>query len=286
MELEHDNLRAALEWSASNDLAKAIDLALALDNFWTSRDYNSEAVAWCQTILARAESRPDLAATRAELYADLGWSAIFSGNHKLARAAGEAGLSWPHRPLTKQRLCTCNQLSLLSAMYLADFPAAQQALQTSEALARELGCTDELAMILVLGGQIQFFAGGDIAQARANLAEAESLAINAGSKWATAAFIFGFARLAGMLGDVDKARSTIQAKRGSCAKKWATCALCIPAIANWRTFCAGMARSMRRWNSTKVSCPNGKNSVIARRWRTNWNASPSFSAKKISPIER
>ena len=51
MEVEHDNLRAALEWSASNDLAKAIDLALALDNFWTSRDYNSEAVAWCQTDL-------------------------------------------------------------------------------------------------------------------------------------------------------------------------------------------------------------------------------------------
>ena len=39
-------------------------------------------------------------------------------------------------------------------MYLGDFPAAQQALQAGEALAREMGYPDELAMILVLGGQI------------------------------------------------------------------------------------------------------------------------------------
>ena len=85
MEVEHDNLRAALEWSSSNDLAKAIELALALGSFWTSRDYNSEAVAWCQTILARAESLPDLAATRAELYVVLAQSAIFCGQPQARR---------------------------------------------------------------------------------------------------------------------------------------------------------------------------------------------------------
>ena len=44
MEVEHDNLRAALEWSSSNNLAKALELALALGNFWMLRDYNVEAV--------------------------------------------------------------------------------------------------------------------------------------------------------------------------------------------------------------------------------------------------
>lgn len=207
MEVEHDNLRAALEWSASNQVAEAIELALALDSFWTLRDYNSEAVAWCQTILSRAESLPNLAATRAQLYVALGWSAIFSGNHKLGRAAASAGLSLATPAADKGVIVRLQSVLSLASMYLGDYPAALQAQQSGEALAREMGYTDELAMILILGGQIRFFASGDIAQAKGYLAEAESLRIDAGSKWATPTFIFGFARLAGMLGDIEKARA-------------------------------------------------------------------------------
>jgi predicted ATPase len=207
MEMEHDNLRAALEWSASNNPAKAIDLALALDSFWTLRDYNSEAVAWCQTILDRAESLPDLATPRARLCVVLGWSAVFAGNIKHGRAAADAGLSLAKQAADKKVIVHLQIVALLSSLYLGDFPAAEQAMQSGEALARELGYTDELAIILVLSGQVRFFVSGDIAQAKAYLAEAESLAIKAGSQWATAAFIFGFARLAGMLGDIEKARA-------------------------------------------------------------------------------
>lgn len=207
MELEHDNLRAALDWSASNDPAKAIELALAVDSFWRLRDYNSEAVAWCQTILARAESMPDLAAPRAELYVVLGWSAVFSGNHEVGRAAAESGLRLVTPATDKKVIVRLNGLILLSCLYIGDFAAAEQALETGEALAREETYTNELAMILVLGGQLRYFASGDVAQAKANLAEAESLQIDTNSEWASAAFIFGFARLTGMLGDIEKARA-------------------------------------------------------------------------------
>lgn len=207
MELEHDNLRTALEWSASNHPVQAIDLALALDSFWTLRDYNSEAVTWCQTILTRTESLSDYAAMRARLDANLGWSAIFMGNHKLARAAAESGLKLAAQTSDKLVIVYLQTVILLSSMYLGDFPAAEQAAQVGGALAREMGYNDELVMILVLGGQTRFFAGGDIAQAKANLAEAESLRIQIGSQWANSAFIFGFARLSGMLGDVEKARA-------------------------------------------------------------------------------
>jgi len=207
MEVEHDNVRAALEWSASNNLGKALELARALDGFWTLRDYNNEAVAWCQTILARAESLPGLAATRAQLYAVLGWSAIFSGNLKLGRAAANAGLSLAQQAADKKVVVHLQIVDIISSMYLGDIPASQHTTQVSEALAREMGYTDELALILILRGQIRFFSGGDIAQAKAYLAEAEALTIDAGSQWATATFIFGFARLAGLLGDYEKARA-------------------------------------------------------------------------------
>jgi predicted ATPase/class 3 adenylate cyclase len=56
LELEHDNLRMALEWSASNHPDKALHLIITVGNFWVGRDYNMEARSWCQTILERGKS--------------------------------------------------------------------------------------------------------------------------------------------------------------------------------------------------------------------------------------
>jgi predicted ATPase/class 3 adenylate cyclase len=207
METEHDNLRAALEWSSSNNLAKAIELALALGNFWMLRDYNIEAVAWCQTILTRSEALPGLAATRAKLYGVLTQAAVFTGNHKLGHAAALTGLSLAQQGVDPRALVHLHSIAGLSAMYLGDFSAAQQALHDGETLARERGYTGELGMLLMLGAQIVFFADGDLTQAKAYVAQAESLTFDASANWATAMFTFGIARLSGLLGDVEKART-------------------------------------------------------------------------------
>ncbi len=206
MEVEHDNLRAALEWSSSNNLAKAIELALALGNFWMLRDYNVEAVSWCQTILTRSEALSGLATTRAQLYGVLAQAAVFSGNHKLGHAAAMTGLSLAKQGVDPRALVHLHSLTGLSAMYLGDFPAAQQALHDGEALARERGYTGELGMLLMLGAQIVFFADGDMTQAKAYVAQAASLTFDASADWSTSMFTFGIARLSGLLGDVEKAR--------------------------------------------------------------------------------
>jgi predicted ATPase/class 3 adenylate cyclase len=93
MEMEHDNLRAALEWSAASEIEKAIQLAIAMAGFWNLRDYNHEARAWCRKILERSESLPNLAAERAKIHGLLGWCSITIGDHKAGRAAAEAGVS-------------------------------------------------------------------------------------------------------------------------------------------------------------------------------------------------
>ena len=217
MEVEHDNLRAALEWSASNNVAKAIELAVALGDFWTSRDYNGEAVAWCQTILARAESLPSLVVARAKLYGVLGQAAIFLGNHKLARAATHAGVILAKQADNKRAIVHLQSLAALSSMYLGDLPAVQQSLYDGEALAREMGYHDELAVILIISAQTLYFAGGDMAQARAYLAESAALAAEPGGQLAPYWFMFASARLSGMLGDVEKAR--LQFRQGADAAR-------------------------------------------------------------------
>jgi predicted ATPase len=206
MEVEHDNLRTALEWASSKDLPKAIELALALGGFWGSRDYNIEAVAWCQTILAGSEPLTALAAPRARLYAVLAQTAIFAGNHKVARAAAAAGLVLANQAADKTALVRLNMLAGLSSMYLGDLPAAQLSAQAGEVLARQLGHTGELVWILILRAQTIFFVGGDMTQAKALSAEAESLSLKAGSEWLNGMMAFGLARLSGLLGEIEKAR--------------------------------------------------------------------------------
>ena len=207
MEVEHDNLRAALEWSSSNNLPKAIKLALSLGNFWMLRDYNVEAVFWCQTILTRSETLADLATARARLYGVLGQAATYTGNHKLGYSAATTGLNLVKQGADPRALADMYSIAGLSAMYLGDFAAAEQALRDGEKLAREQGYVGELGILLVLKAQSIFFSGGDQAQAKPYVVEAESLKFDASARWATSMFTFAIARLSGMLGNVEKSRA-------------------------------------------------------------------------------
>jgi predicted ATPase len=207
MELEHDNLRAALEWSSSNNLAKAVQLALVLGEFWTSRDFNTEAISWCQPILSRSQGLRELATSRSKLYAVLAQSAIYAGNHRLARSAAGEGLVLANRASDEPALVRLNSLAALASVYLGDLADAQQHLQTAEPLARETAQDGELIMILVLSAQVAFFSRGEVAKAKACLAEAESLSRKSGSQWNNAMIDFILARLSGLLGDVERARA-------------------------------------------------------------------------------
>ncbi len=206
MEVEQDNLRAALEWASSHELPKAIHLALVLGPFWTSRDYNTEAESWCQTILSRSEALSDLRGPRARLYAVLAQAAIYMGDHNVARPAADAGLALAEQAADKGALVRLYGLAGLANMYLGEFAASREALRVGEVLARERGETGELAMILVLTTQVIFFSGGDINETRRYAAEAENLAIHGDSQWSGLMLEFAFARLSGLMGNIEKAR--------------------------------------------------------------------------------
>lgn len=206
MEEEHDNLRTALEWASSHDLTKAVKLGLVAGDFWLSRDYNTEAEAWCQTILARSESLADLAGPRSRLHAVLAQAGIFMGHHAMARPAAEAGLPLAEQAGDSIARVRLYALTALACMYLGDLEASQKAARLGEALAREMDLKSELAMVLILSTQIGFFAGGDIEQTRAYAAEAEKLTTEGGAAWSNIMLGFAFARLTGLLGNLDKAR--------------------------------------------------------------------------------
>ena len=207
MEQEHDNLRAALEWAASEDPVRATNLIYIVGNFWVGRDYNTEARRWCQMILERGKSLSGMDGQRAKVYGILGWSSIGIGDHKIGRESAEAGLALAEKVNDKQTMGRLLGLLALASIFQGDFPATEKALEQAEHLARETGLTEQLATVLTTRAQLVFSGYRDLAQAKIYLDEAISLAASMQNEWATAMSLFGMARVAGGMGDLETARA-------------------------------------------------------------------------------
>jgi tetratricopeptide (TPR) repeat protein len=207
MESEHDNLRAALEWSAANYPDKALDLIYTVGNFWVGRDYNVEARGWCQTILERAKSLPDKEGGLAKVYGILGWSSIAIGDHKTGRDAAETGVALARKVNDTTTMGRLLGLLALACIFLGDFPAAENALVEAERIARQTGLMEQLATVFTTRAQLVFTGYGDLVQAKKYVDEAVSLGAKLQNDWAAAMSLFGMARVAGLMGDLDTARA-------------------------------------------------------------------------------
>jgi tetratricopeptide (TPR) repeat protein len=218
MEMEHDNLRAAFEWGRSNHPNKALQLAYALGGFWTVRDHISEACAWCQAILEKTKSISNVDVHRARVYAVLGWMSVTSGEHKAGRLAAEQAISLGKQTNDIATVTRAYGILALTSAFLGDFPTAQQAAAEGESLARQQGLRSELAFLLSIRGQMEYFSRVDLARAKAYLDEASRLAREEGFRWASSFLAIGMAHTAAFLGDLDSARAAF-AESGEIARR-------------------------------------------------------------------
>jgi predicted ATPase len=93
LQLEHDNLRAALGWSIKNDPELALRLAAGLAEFWRLRNYDSEGREWQARVLARTEAcARSLWRLRATVLTDAGRLALRQGDYRDATRLIEESL--------------------------------------------------------------------------------------------------------------------------------------------------------------------------------------------------
>jgi predicted ATPase/class 3 adenylate cyclase len=206
MEVEHDNLRAALEWGTSSDPGRALKLVYAVGGFLTTRDYYIESARWCRSILEHSASLSNVEGDRAKVYALLGWSSITTGEHKSGRAAAEEGVALARQGNDQRTLVLLLAVLALSCTFLGDFSTALNATLEGETIARAKGYQGELAMLLSGHAQLTFFMKQDLTQALAYLNESSALGREAGFRWVSSMSAFGAARIAGMTGDLKLAR--------------------------------------------------------------------------------
>jgi predicted ATPase/DNA-binding SARP family transcriptional activator len=98
LEVDHDNLRAALDWAVVHDTALSLRFAACLSEFWYVRGHFSEGRRWYRKILAAAASTPAGARAKATHAASrLAWRqgdvdsarALIEQSIALSRAAGD-----------------------------------------------------------------------------------------------------------------------------------------------------------------------------------------------------
>ena len=92
MELEHDNLRAALTWAIATPARAAIamELGLAIERFWSTRGHLTEARRWLDKILSLD---PAPTPVRADLLRHASDFASAQGEYNRAQAFEEEGLA-------------------------------------------------------------------------------------------------------------------------------------------------------------------------------------------------
>ncbi|MCI0645594.1 MAG: tetratricopeptide repeat protein, partial [Chloroflexi bacterium] len=174
LEIEHDNLRVALEWSLiSGEAEMGLRLAVALHPFWMPLGYYAEARAWLVRLLEMPGARaPTLLRARALSSAyGVTWRL---GDYDAARLFIEEGLEL--RRLLGDRQGLAWDLGSLANVIGAqgDHETAGRFWEESLSLAQEVGYKDALARALNGLGEIARTIG-DYTQAARRYAESLSL---------------------------------------------------------------------------------------------------------------
>jgi predicted ATPase/transcriptional regulator with XRE-family HTH domain len=181
LEEEHDNLRAALQWSLSrgegNDgVETGLRLVVALGEFWYVRGYLTEGRERLASALARAEGNGrELKSLRAWALLKMADLAFLQADYAPVRTALEEALSLFLEIDDKRGLAhTLNDLADMSREE-GNYDAATPLFEQSLSIFRELGDKHGTMYVLVLMSQAEMRRGFH-AQATAHLEEALGIA--------------------------------------------------------------------------------------------------------------
>jgi predicted ATPase/DNA-binding CsgD family transcriptional regulator len=173
---EHDNLRAAMQWSVEQEEGGqrrdiAWRLAGVLGPFWIDYGYVAEGQQFVERALARREGIAAEVVAKA-LHA-AGWLAVMQGEFRRAEALCLESLAFYRELRDPREIASVLERLGWIALWLGDAPRATTWLEESVALSREVGEKDRLAYaIFPLALTIHIHTGhGDAPRVRSLLDE-------------------------------------------------------------------------------------------------------------------
>ncbi len=156
VEAEHDNLRAALQWTLATEAPLALRLATALGYFWMIRGYYSEGRQWLE--VARAQDRQTTIMQAAALNA-LGNIVRMQGEYSAARTCFEQSIAMGEELANQRTIATA--LGSLANLISEQGDNNIASLMLQEALTIWQSLADEPKIASTLGriGTVAFYRG-------------------------------------------------------------------------------------------------------------------------------
>jgi non-specific serine/threonine protein kinase len=242
LEAEHDNLRAALQWSLTTESGEAaLRLSGALAWFWWCRGYLQEGRRWLARALASVAERSaartcalygaawlahhvhdlaaahELAAESLEIARDLAdraaeaWAlhimgriAYFENDPARARACGERSLALAESLGDRGLIAWALHLLGLAAYIAADYPTAREYYTRSLAIRQELGYREGIGILNHLLGLVAF-REGNAAEARQLWEQNLGIMRELGMRWQVSFVLAMFSGLAATQGQPARA---------------------------------------------------------------------------------
>ncbi|MGE0541627.1 MAG: tetratricopeptide repeat protein [Dehalococcoidia bacterium] len=213
LDLEHDNLRAALRWSlAYNQIETASRLVTSLWWFWRRRGYLDEGRAWIESVLALTSS-PE-SAGEADDAGPLP-AAVLNAAGAIAWYQSDyaAAVTWLEEALVRSRdledragVATALMFLGLVALRQNDLATSRQRFAKAIAIRRALGDRWGTAMALTAFAGVPLQAG-DYASARTLELESAALFREVGDRWSLTMPLLGLGLQAYYQGEYDIART-------------------------------------------------------------------------------
>jgi predicted ATPase/class 3 adenylate cyclase len=171
VELELDNLRAALAWSlGEGDAAVALRISTALTRFWEVRGHWTEALRWLEQALERASGAPEH--LRAPALVSASFMAFYRGCLDVARAFAEEGLAAARSAGDEVSEARGMRFLAVTEQRSGNEDVALDVAERAVALSRTTGVGADLAFALQVLGRLT----SDPREARAILSEGLSVA--------------------------------------------------------------------------------------------------------------
>jgi tetratricopeptide (TPR) repeat protein len=182
LEREHDNLRAALEWSLTGDGATeaALRLVGALGHFWLMGSHLREGGAWTTRALASGRNAPPLVLARA---LTAGWYfAFFQGDYTAAGLLGEEALAFARQAQDRWTIGLTLFFVAIVAVHGGEYQKALACAEEGIALAQAEGDRQIMGYHLVVLGT-EAWMRGDYVAARTSFRETLQISRELADEW-------------------------------------------------------------------------------------------------------
>ncbi len=252
LEVEHDNLRAALRWAQESSPETGLRLAGALWWFWLHRGHVGEGRRWLEGLLEQAGPSVRTAAL-AKALCGAGWLAYAQGDLATARPRLEQSVAVYWETDDKRGLAYALGFLPVVLAYQGDFAPADSAAEESVRLFREVGDQWGLAIALTDRGVVAE-ARADYDLANGFFEESATILRKLGDRWALSLPLRHLGIVASRQGDYVRAEELYKDSLVQCrevGEKWLI-SLCLEELAGVAGAQGAYARAARLWGAEET----------------------------------